>query len=241
MKSNHFLHRVNASIGRFDSVALQALPVALAGLSDQFEVDTVRQLDQITAIRIVFSVANKLRDSSQAQNILESSIREAVSDRFATEVLNEITTARNQLLEEPSAIDKNKSEEIFRGRMSAKYGPGGSASLFSNERLSYIVPLGRWALCGAEGPEQVYDYLRREFRARHSNVGKFLIHVIRRPDDYPGAHTLTMTEIYFPPQELQRLLDEYGKSVYSSPEEARAVQEFQSEFRSSNPQHSQEW
>jgi hypothetical protein len=106
MKSNHFLHRVNASIGRFDSVALQALPVALAGLSDQFEVDTVRQLDQITAIRIVFSVANKLRDSSQAQNILESSIREAVSDRFATEVLNEITTARNQLLEEPSAIDK---------------------------------------------------------------------------------------------------------------------------------------
>jgi hypothetical protein len=235
MKSNHFLHRVNASIGRFDSVALQGLPVALAELSDQFDVDTVRQLDQITAGRIVFSVANKLRDSSRAQSILESSIREAASDRFATEVLNEITTARNHLLEEPSAIDKSKSEEVFRDRMKSKYGPGGSASLFSNESLTDIVPLGRWALCGAEGRELVYDYLRREFRARHSNVGKFLIHVIRRPEDYPGAQTLTTTEIYFPPQELRRLLDEYGESAYSSPEEARAVQEFQLEFRSGNP------
>src|SRR6266481_6699104 len=133
MKSHNFLRRVNASIGRFNSVALQALPVALAELSDVFEADTVRQLDEITAQRIVFSAVNRLGDSSRLETILESVIRDAVSDRFAAEVLTEITGARNHLLEEPSAINKSKVEEAYRERMKARYGPGSKSTFFPDE------------------------------------------------------------------------------------------------------------
>ncbi len=234
MKSHDFLRRVNASIGRFDAVALQALPAALAELSGQFEADTARQLDEITAQRVVFSAANKIGDSSRVQAILESVIKNAVSDRFAAEVLTEITGARNHLLEEPTAINKNTVEEAFRERMKAKYHPGGKLTFFLDEGRTDFVPLGRWALCGTEGREQVHDYLRHEFRARHSNVGKLLLTVTPRPEDFPGYDLLKSLNIYFPAQELYSLLDEYGESAYSSPEEATAVQEFQSRFRSSN-------
>src|SRR6266481_3075328 len=168
------------------------------------------------------------------ETILESVIRDAVSDRFAAEVLTEITGARNHLLEEPRAINKSKVEEAYRERMKARYGPGSKSTFFPDEGHADLVPLGRWALCGSEGREQVYDHLRREFRARHSKIGKFLLNITPSPEDYPGFDLLKTLNIYFPAQELQSLLDEYGESAYSSPEEAGAVQEFQSRFRSSN-------
>jgi hypothetical protein len=42
----------------------------------------------------------------------------------------------------------------------------------------------------------------------------------------------TIRQIYFPPEVLTMLLDEYGDSAHSSPEEARAIREFRSRYES---------
>ena len=59
---------------------------------------TTRSFEETTARSIVFGAANRLTATRTAQTILERVIREAVSDRFATEVLDDCTTKKNREL-----------------------------------------------------------------------------------------------------------------------------------------------
>jgi hypothetical protein len=40
----------------------------------------------------------------------------------------------------------------------------------------------------------------------------------------------TIRRIYFPPEELAALLEKYGDSAHSSPDEGRAIHEFRLQF-----------
>jgi hypothetical protein len=233
MKRWDFLRRVNSSMIRFNAIAKQALAIGTEELSDKLEEATAAgSFDELTGMRIVFSAANQLQATVGAQAVLESVIRDSVSDRFATQVLNEVESKRNRFLEYGSVVHKSELEKAFRERMNMKYGPGREFSFFREQIRADLTPLGRWALCGAEGRNKVHQYLRREFEARHSNVGSFLSHFFLANDTNeaqdPRAQDPvgTIDKIYFPVQELRKLLDEYGDSAYSSPEEARSVQEF---------------
>jgi predicted KAP-like P-loop ATPase len=227
MKKWDFLRRVDLSISRFSLIALEALPAALSELSDQLEGE-MAPFDERAAIRIVFHAADRLRSSVGTQNVLEAVIRGAPADQFAMWVLNECGAMRNRILQDWSAIDKSKLEFVFRERMNAKCAPGGRFSFFAKERRTDITPLGRWALCGSVGREQVHEYLRREFQSEPSNLGRFLSYFYPLRDAYPGADPVTAITTYFPIDELQNLLDQYGSSSSSSPEESQAIQEFKS-------------
>jgi hypothetical protein len=120
--------------------------------------------------------------------------------------------------------------------MKARFAVGGGNTFFPNTGGIDIVPLGRWALCGAEAKPEVYEYLLREFRARHSNLGKFLTRFFPPPDIYPGADVITALKIYFPPKELRQLAREFGSSAYSSEEEAHAIRGFETYFDSLPPE-----
>ena len=95
---------------------------------------------------------------------------------------------------------------------------------------------GGWGLCESEGRKEVEQYLRREFEARHSNIGSLLgrffpaekVHPTEDPrvQDPVG----TIRQIYFPPEELAKLTERYGDSSYSSEDEARAVREFKEQM-----------
>jgi hypothetical protein len=165
MKRWDFLRRVNISIARFNLIATQGLAIAISELSDKLEEGVgIASFDEIPAVRIVFNAASQLQKTLGARAVLESVIRGAASDRFATRVLSE---ARN-------SDYKDKLELAFRERMNAKYASGGEFSFFPKVGRADITPLGRWALCGPEGREQVYQYLIWEFRSAHGNVGRFL-------------------------------------------------------------------
>ena len=214
---------------------MQALPIAISDLSHQFENDESKSFDEITARRIVFTTANLLEGTLGTQNVLEGVLRDAISDHFATEVLNECGQRRNSALKNWNTIDNDKLDIVFRERMRIKY-ESGTSSFFSNEGALDIVPLGRWALCGSEGREEVRKYLLREFHSRHSNLGSFLAKIL--PSDGtdtiqdPGAKdALDVIKIYFPLKEVAKLLDDYGESSYSSPQEAQVIQEFRSQYK----------
>jgi hypothetical protein len=235
MKRWDFVRRVRSAIERFKPTALEALPIAVAGLSDRFESDPLVPVEETTARAIVFAAANHMNDTLSAQTVLERVLREAASDRFATEVLNDCTTKKNRELQDWSKVDAEKLQGAFRERMKAKYISGGF-TFFPNEGQADFVPLGRWGLCGTEGREQVQQYLRREFETKHSNVGKFLVRFFPaekvHPTEDPRAQNPvgTIRTIYFSPEELADLLKTYGDLAHSSPDEARAIQEFKLEF-----------
>lgn len=235
MKRWDFLRRVRGAIQRFNAMALEALPIAVSGLSDKFEADPLVPVEETTARSIVFAAANRLDDRLSAQAVLERVLREAASDRFATEVLNDCTTTKNRELQDWSKVDAEKLQMAFRERMKAKYSSGGF-TFFPSEGQADFVPLGRWALCGTEGREQVEQYLRREFEARQSNVGKFLVRFFPaekvHPTEDPRAQDPvgTIRRVYFRPEELAELLERYGDAAHSSPDEARAIQEFRLQF-----------
>ena len=230
-----FVRRVRSSLGRLSPVALEALPMAVARLSTQFEADPLVPVEETTARSIVFAAANRLQGSLSAQGVLERVIREATSDRFATEVLNDCTTTKNRELRDWSKVDGEQLQRAFRERMNAKYGSGAS-TFFPSTGQADFVPLGRWALCGAEGRKQVEEYLRREFEARHANIGNFLILFFPAEKVHPTEDPRvqdpvgTIRSIYFPPEELAGLIERYGDSAYSSSDEARAVREFTAEL-----------
>lgn len=75
-------------------------------------------------MRIVFGAANQLHGTVGAQSVLESAIRSAASDLFATTVLNECVSNSNRLPEYGNVVDKDALERAFRDRMTEKYGPG---------------------------------------------------------------------------------------------------------------------
>ena len=234
MKRWDFLRRVKAAIERFQPIALEVLPIAVAGLSDEFEADSPVPLEETTARSIVFAAANRLDRSLSAQTVLEGVLREAASDRFASYVLNGCTK-KNRELQDWSKVDVEKLEGAFRERMESKYSSG-RFTFFPSEGQADFVPLGRWALCGTEGREQVQQYLRHEFEARHSNVGKFLVRFFPaekiQPIDDPRAQDPvgTIKDIYFPPKELAEIIEKYGDSAHSSADEARAIREFKAHF-----------
>jgi hypothetical protein len=238
MKRGDFLHRVRFAIEQFRPTSAQALPVAISELSDKLEQEARPSFDEITARRIVFAAANRLRGTLGTQSVLEGVIRDARSDQFVTEVLNDCTLRRDDAIEDWSKIDTKRLEDCFRQRMGAKYAPGEKASFFPIKAPIDIRPLGRWGLCGTEGQREVHAYLLREFAAQHSNVGSFLMQFFpaERVSPAEDPRTVdpvgTIRQIYFPPEVLTMLLDEYGDSAHSSPEEARAIREFRSRYES---------
>ena len=238
MKRWDFVRRVRSAMERLTPMALEALPIAVARLSDQFEADPLIPVEETTARSIVFGAANCLK-ATCPQAILERVIREASSDRFATEVLNDCTTKKNRELEDWSKVDGGQLQKAFRGRMNAKYGAGASTFFPASDQADF-VPLGRWALCGPEGRKEVEQYLRREFAGRHSNVGNFLVRFFPaekvHPIEDPRVQNPvgTIRQIYFPPEELAELIERYGDSAYSSEDEARAVREFKEEVAKSS-------
>jgi hypothetical protein len=240
MKRWDFLRRVKSSINKFSPTATQALPIGISELSGKFDNDTSRSFDAITALGIVFAAANQLRGTIGVESVLAGVIRNAGSDQLATQLLNDVSNrTRVADLEDWRTIDKTILEKAFRKRMSDKYAPGGLCSFFPKNGPVNIVPLGRWAHCGEEGSKQVQEYLVREFQAEHSNIGKFLVcffpEVPIDPIQDPRAQDPigTIRKHYFPPEELIRLLNEYGDSAYSSPDEKRAIQEFRSQYNPS--------
>jgi hypothetical protein len=237
MKRWDFVRRVRSAMGRLTPVALEALPIAVARLSDQFEAAPLVPVEETTARSIVFGAANRLKGTRSAPAILERVIREAASDRFATEVLNDCTTKKNRELEDWSKVDGEQLQRAFRERMNTKYGSGAS-TFFPSSGQADFVPLGRWALCGEEGRKQVEQYLRREFETRHSNIGNFLVRFFPaekvHPTEDPRAQDPvgTIRRIYFPPDELAKLIEQYTDSAYSSADEARAIREFKEQVTS---------
>jgi len=230
MKRWDFLHRVAFSIGRFNSVSLQALAIAISELSDRMGNPDVPGLDDaLTGIRIVFAVANESRLGVSAQHVLEEVVGHATSDMFATRILNEATSDNGiRFLEDVSVIDRDKLQSVFRSRMSARYRPGGEVSFFPAEGKTAIAPLGRWALCGSEGKEQVHAYLTHEFGSAHWKLGRFLSYFTPLQGISPGQDPLVALAIYFPLEELQKLITEYGDSSGASVEDFLAVAQFKS-------------
>jgi hypothetical protein len=234
MKRWDFLSHVRTSLKRFSTAPKHALPVAISHLSAQLEeAEAAGSFDAMTGIRIVFGAINQLDGTVDAQILLEETIRDAASDFFATRVLNESIARTNRLLKHEIVLDKHALEKTFCDRMTKRYELGGALSFFPKEGRPDIAPLGRWALCGADGQEQVHRYLRREFVSAHWKIGRFLSYFFPRPDDvYPGIDSLKAIEVYFPAQELRSLLGEYGDSSASSPEESRAIHDFRTQYPS---------
>jgi len=239
MKRWDFLRRVKGAIQRFKSIAMEALPIAVSGFSDGFESGSLEPVEETTARGIVFAAADQLNKTLSAQSVLERVLREAASDRFATLVLNDCTTMKNRELQDWSKVDAEKLQGVFRERMKEKCSSG-RFTFFPSEGHIDFTPLGRWALCGTEGREQVQQYLRQEFEARHSNVGKFLVRFFPEVKVHPTVDPRaqdpvgTISRIYFPLKELAELLEMYGNSAHSSPDEARAVQEFRARIADGN-------
>lgn len=150
---------------------------------------------------------------------------------FAARVLNEACSKAKYRREDRSEDYKDKLEAAFRNRMKARYASGSELSFFPTEGQVNITPLGRWASCGSEGKQEVHNYLEREFRSEHRNIGRFLSNFFLLQDAPPGADALTAINMYFPQEELQALLGEYGDSAFSSSEESQAVEEFKSRIR----------
>ncbi len=241
MKRWDFLRRVKSAMERFKPTAVEALPIAVSKLSDKLEAEPILPVEQTTARNIVFAAANQLKDGPSVQKSVERVIREAASEGFATQVLNDGTTERNRELRNWSRIDAKKLEGAFRERMKAKYAAGTGFSFFPSDGQADFVPLGRWGLCGPEGQQEVQEYLRREFETRHSNIGNFLLRFfpavkIHTTEDPRAQDPVgTIRRIYFPPEELASLIDRYGDSASSSPDEARAIQEFELASKSGAP------
>ena len=229
MKRWDFLHRVKLKIKSFNPVATQALATATAQLSDKLEqAEAAGAFDAMTGLSIVFVAANELGTTTGTQWVLEEAIREASSDIFATRVLNECISNDMRLLRDKSAIFKDQLETVFRERMFAKYGSLSERPPFFSAagNSAQLASLGRWALCGPEGKEQVYKYLLREFRSEPANIGRFVRQFFPLVDGPPGADSLTAMAIYFPIDELKTLSDEYGGLAVSSSEESEAIEQF---------------
>lgn len=231
MKRWDFLRHVRYSVAKFNPISTQALALAIAELSDKLEQSTATGFfDEFTALRIVFEAANQLHETMGAQALLEKVIQYATSDSFATRILSECFPSTKRLLKYGIAIDKDEAEKAFRQRMVEKYRPGGDRSFFPADQKVNITPLGRWALCGTVGREQVHEYLDREFRSAHWKIGRFLSYFFPPTSGPPGVSPLQAVQTYFPLEELRKLLDEYGDSCASSPEESNAINEFKAQF-----------
>jgi hypothetical protein len=217
-----FLHRVNLSINKFNLVSLQGIVAGISKLSKEFGDDPTRRAESIYTRQIVLSAASELRDSIGVEKVLSDVIKEAESDGFATELLNDVTSRSKGLRPED---DREKLLQAFSERMQEKYGPSGGHSKFDETEVD-IVSLGRWAHTGAQGREQVREYLRKEFRRNPRNVGKFLASFPSIPEDRLGANLLSSIDIYFSKQELRELVAEYGPLSYATKEEAKAVERF---------------
>jgi hypothetical protein len=232
MKRWDFVRRVRTVLERFDRTATRAAALAVGSLSESFESDEVVGT---TARAIVFGVAAQLGKNGGAQEILEETIRASTSDRFATEVLNDCINQKNREIDW-SSIDTKKLESVFSLRMRARYVTG-NHSFFPVERSGDLVPLGRWGSSGSEGREDVHRYLGREFEAHPSNIGAFLVWFFPAVPIDPTVDPRTVDPVgtiqkyYFPPEELMELIDRFGGSTSSSPDEARAIQEFRSKVR----------
>jgi hypothetical protein len=235
MKRWDFLRRVAASIDSFNRPAMQGLVSGLSELSDRLEdAGAAGGFDALTASKIVFAIANKLDDGAAAQNILQDVIKGAVSDGFATRVLNECESNANRLLRPDVVVHKGRLRELFAHRMSVKYLSGSGSTFFPEQRLakSDFVSLGRWALCGTEGRDEVRQYLETEFQSAPWKVGRFLSYFFPFRDEPPGMDALKAIEIYFSPERLVELLDKYRNQTASSPEDIEAVQEFKGKWAS---------
>jgi predicted KAP-like P-loop ATPase len=230
MKRWDFLRRILSSIQRFNPVATRALIAGISELSDSLEKsEAAGSFDAMTAMRIVFGAVNSLQSDEGAQAVLVNVIRNASSDLFATKVLNESVSRSHRLLEHGISVEKEAVERAFRERMNARYTAGGHSSILSRERQN-IAPLGRWALCGAEGREQVHTYLREEFLSAPSKIGRFLSYFFPAQNGPPGIDPLAAIKTYFPVEELRQLLNEHGDSATSSPEESDAIREFRTRY-----------
>jgi hypothetical protein len=235
MKRVDFLRRVDFSMQSFKPVATLSLAFAIAELSNIVE-DESHALDETVAREIIFTAASRQTGIKEVQKILEEVIRRATSDRFATVVLNDCSGKETFAQQVAGIIHKDKLEQTFRERMSSRYGSGGTVSFFPSDGQADLVPLGRWALCGKEGAKQVRTYLFEEFSKRHSNIGSFLarifpprqIDILQEPWRKGSLETV---KIYFPPEELLKLINEYGDSSCSSPAEAEAIEEFKSHMK----------
>lgn len=225
MKQLDFLYRVNLSMMKFNTTATEALALVISERSDTLQMG-VYPFNGKEGVKLM-NAANKLPAPPGKKSLLERVIEDTTSDMFATDILNEcIHKARNLPPNERDAY-KHKMEMAFQERMYTKYGPDGTASFFPNNGSSNITPLGRWALCGLKGQEQVYTYLIREFQSTHSNVARFLSYFFPFRDEHPGEPLSTLSK-YFPPGKLRELIDEYGSSSFTSQEESQMIEEFKS-------------
>jgi hypothetical protein len=234
MKRWDFLRRIRFSIQRFNSVSTRGLVTAISELSDSLEKsEAAGSFDAMTAMRIVFGAANRLQSDEGAQAVLVNVIRSASSDLFATKVLNECVGRNYRLLEYGITVDKEIVESAFRERMKARYAAGSHPSILGDHERQNIAPLGRWALCGSEGREQVHAYLGEEFRSAPSRIGRFLSYFFPAQDGPPGIDPLAAIKTYFPPEELRQLLDKHGDLAASSQEESDAIAEFRTRYEKS--------
>jgi hypothetical protein len=217
-----FLHRVNISIKRFNPISLKGILASISRLSTELAVDPNQMLENIQTRAIVFSAARELPES--IETTLSAAIKDAESDRFATELLNDITSGSGNLSPQVTSVDRTQLFQAFSERMQAKYGSGGQSKF--NESEVDIVPLGRWSHCGPDGREQVRGYLRKEFGHNPRNIGKFLKNFFPVPDYRPGLDPLTAIEIYFSVKELRQLVEVSGPASYATKDEANAVRLF---------------
>jgi KAP family P-loop domain len=236
MKRLDFLHRVESSAERFGGNAIHALPLALGELSQSFDNDTSKSFDEIAGRGILFAAADRLDTDSDVQSFLADVISFAASDRFAAELLNDCASGRRAPIVFRRTVDVAALTRAFRKRMNEKYGTGKASSIFPLKNSSSLFPIGRWGACGPEGRAQVQGFLMGEFAASHSRIGNFLVQF------FPSDKTLaeddprtqdpigTIRRFYFDPDEMIKLLTEYGESAYSSQEEAQAVSEFKGEY-----------
>jgi hypothetical protein len=220
----HFLRRLRERVSEIPEKQARLLAVALAKLTSEMTSDYISY--QVLK-GVVLAIAARFQGTTEMQVVLSEVVRVASSDRFASDIVYSLVSARNTADEISNwkEFDAQAIKNAYGERMRLRHLRPVRALMpaAADDALAF----SRWRVYVPEDVPYLVDYFKTAFDFDMKNLGIFLNWLLPGNIDYQGSPIKFIESFYTPISDIvSRLKKAEQASVQWSPDEAAAIQRF---------------
>jgi hypothetical protein len=237
----HFLRRLCSKAPQISQQKAAWLAVDMAKRTSEMQSEHV--VYQVTK-GLVFALAARSQKHPEFQRILDQVVKEAGSDRFASDIVFSSVTAGN-LADEVGSWDGFEADQIKKTlgqRMRLRYQTPVNTLLTSD--LNDPLAFSRWKFYVPEDTPYITAFLQSAFDYNIENLGVFLLWLLPGNVSYQNSAIKFIEGFYPVPEIILRLNKAHVDKVHWHAEHAAAIERFwdfyNQEFSSPNPPESDE-
>ncbi len=219
----HFLRRLVSKASQISSQRAAWLAVEMAKRTSEMQGEHI--IYQVIK-GLVFALAARSQGSQDFQRMLDLVVKEAGSDRFASDIVYSSVSARNLADEVTNwdGFDADQIKKVFGQRMRLRHQKPVTAVLTSD--LDDPLAFSRWKFYVPEDTSYITEFLRSAFDFSVENLGVFLQWLLPGNVSYQNG-AIKFIEGFYPVSEIiLRLQKAQEDKVQWRAEHASAIQRF---------------